>query len=260
VNLNGSDIYLSPGVPYTPFGTLPWFQTDVWGLRLKTGGNDWIRTPSTRPDEAITHRVAKYRFEGDDLKGEVRLTFHGVAAAWLRLKNHRADNTSRKQFLINELGQFIVAATDVQLVKEPLWEDPDRDLEIEYIVTLHGLSAVGKNRLMVSDYVFSFPEGHALDSLRRENPIYFNFPYITQDEILIDLPVDWKISSMPEPVDQRLNAADFTSSSRLRGHEIYISKQLAVKQILVVKEQYTEVRYLFKKADDARSEKIILER
>ena len=46
VTLDGKDLFLDPGTALAPFGTLPWAETDVSGLRLTKDGGDWVTTPS----------------------------------------------------------------------------------------------------------------------------------------------------------------------------------------------------------------------
>ncbi|HWW20280.1 MAG TPA: DUF3857 domain-containing protein, partial [Steroidobacteraceae bacterium] len=56
VRLDGKDLFLDPGLPFTPFGMLPWSESSVSGLRLEKGVGTWVFTPQSA---AADSRIAR---------------------------------------------------------------------------------------------------------------------------------------------------------------------------------------------------------
>ena len=54
VKVDGKDMFFDPGAEFTPFGMLPWMETNVAGLRLDKDGGKWIFT--TLPESDASSR------------------------------------------------------------------------------------------------------------------------------------------------------------------------------------------------------------
>src|SRR6266851_10436411 len=100
VKLNGKDVYLDPGVVFTPYGLLTWSETGVAGLRLDKDGGTWIQTTLPQASESRIERVGKLKLsETGDLEGKLTVTFIGLEAVYQRLEERHADEVARKKFL-----------------------------------------------------------------------------------------------------------------------------------------------------------------
>ena len=64
LELNGKDVYLDPGVAFTPFGLLAWSETGVAGLKLDKDGGSWIQTTLSQASESRSARreTEAYRY------------------------------------------------------------------------------------------------------------------------------------------------------------------------------------------------------
>ena len=60
--------------------------------------------------------------------------------------------------------------------------------------------------------LFSAQEKHLFDHADRVHPIYFEYPFERSDDVSIDLPVGWQISTIPQP--QKLDAKAIVYSLR----------------------------------------------
>jgi hypothetical protein len=56
VKVDGKDMFFDPGAEFTPFGMLPWMETNVAGLRLDKDGGKWIFTVSS----SATNEIPRY--------------------------------------------------------------------------------------------------------------------------------------------------------------------------------------------------------
>src|SRR5581483_3905146 len=100
VTVEGKDWFLDPGVPFTPFGLLPWYESAVQALRLDSDGGKWTTTQLPAPGDARIERKAQLKLEsGGTLAGKVTLRFTGLEGAWRRLQERNEDETERKAYL-----------------------------------------------------------------------------------------------------------------------------------------------------------------
>ena len=84
VNLGDKSVYLDPGVPFMPFGYLPWSETAVKGLRLNADGGQWVNTTVPASAESRVERKAAMKLESGTLEGKVTVTYTGLEASWRR--------------------------------------------------------------------------------------------------------------------------------------------------------------------------------
>src|SRR5581483_1038536 len=103
VKVDGKDLYLDPGIPFTPFGLLPWSETGVTGLRLDKEGGTFVTVPVPGPEDSRIERKAVFNFDRGSLQGTVTVTYTGLEASWRRLTERDEDDTDRRTFLKNDV-------------------------------------------------------------------------------------------------------------------------------------------------------------
>ncbi len=133
VKLNGKNIYCDPGAAFTPFGLLPWTETSVAGRRLDKDGGEWVQTdlPESSASRIVRTANLKLSAETGGLEGKLTLTFTGLEAMRRRTEERNQDDTERKIFLEDEVKQYIPAASEVELTKQPNWKSSDPSLVAE---------------------------------------------------------------------------------------------------------------------------------
>ena len=122
VTLDGKDLFLDPGTALVPFGTLPWWETEVSGLRITKDGGEWVTTPRSEPkNRARSESLLKLTSSGT-LEGKLTVTYTGQEAWWRRLEEHDEDDADRKQFLEEQIKADIPSGSEVELVNRPDWD------------------------------------------------------------------------------------------------------------------------------------------
>src|SRR5262249_23091867 len=107
---------------YAPYGLLPWYETEMQGLRLDKDGGEWIRMPQVQPSDARTDRRAELTLSDDGtLEGKVTVTFGGLEAMEYRTEARDDDDASRRTLLENVLKEEIPTGIDVELTNQPDW-------------------------------------------------------------------------------------------------------------------------------------------
>ena len=178
---------------------LPWLETGVTGLKLDKDGGTWLETSLPSSADSAIHRKASLKLsETGDLEGPLTVTYTGLEASQRRVEERLVDDAERKKFLEDEVKEAIPVACEVELTNQPDWKSSAPSLVAEYSLKVSGwISAAGKRALMPVG-LFSAPEKHLFDHSDRVHPIYFQFPFERADDISIDLPLGWQISTIPQ--------------------------------------------------------------
>ena len=116
----GKELYLDPGTQFAPFGSLPWAETAVLGLRLEKKGASWVHTPLPDRAESRVERKAAFKLTSSGaLEGNVTVTYSGAEALVRRLSERSADETERKQYLEEQLKTDVASGVLVELTEQP---------------------------------------------------------------------------------------------------------------------------------------------
>jgi hypothetical protein len=122
VKMNGKDVYFDPGSAFTPYGMLPWPETNSPGLRLDKDGGTWILTATPESGDSRIERKADLKLtEEGSLEGKLTVTYSGLEAASLRVEERNQDETTRKKLLEDQVRYTVPAAIEVELTNKPDW-------------------------------------------------------------------------------------------------------------------------------------------
>jgi hypothetical protein len=253
VKLNGQDVFFDPGAAFTPFGMLPWSETSVRGLKLDKQGGSWLYTSlPTSNDSSIKRKADLHITDTGDLEGKLTVTFTGLEASQRRVEQRLADDTERKKFLEDEVEASIPAACEVELTNKPDWKSSSDPLVAEFTVKVPGWMMGAGHRALVAMGLFSAPEKHLFDHAERVHPIYFTFPFQRVDEINLDLPLGWQISTLPPPQKLDAKAVVYTIDAKNNNGSLHLSRALNVDLLFLPMEHYSNLRHIFQlvKTDD----------
>jgi hypothetical protein len=246
VKLNGQDLYFDPGAKFTPYGMLPWMETDAAGLKLDKDGGKWILT--SLPDSASSkiERIGKLNLtDNGSLEGKLKVTYTGLAGLGRRTELRTEDDSTRKKYLEDEIKESIPVVAEVELTNKPNWDSSEGGLVAEFDLKVQGwASGAGKNALLPAS-LFGGQEKHLFEHAERIYPIYFRYPYRKVDDVEIDLPLGWKISNVPKPFDQDLKAAEFKLTVENQGTKLWIQREIRSDLVMVPKDLYPSLRGFF---------------
>jgi hypothetical protein len=245
VKLNGQDMYFDPGAAFVPFGMLPWSETGVTGLKLDKDGGTWVQTTLPPSADSLIRRKAELKFsEGGDLEGKLTVTYTGLEGTQRRVEERLADDTARKKYLEDEVKEWIPAACDVDLTNRPDWKSSD-PLMAEFNVKIPGWVAGAGKRALFTVGVFGGPEKHLFDHSERVHPIYFSFPFERDDDVSVDLPLGWQISSLPAPRDQTGHVVGYTMHAENDKGTLHLKRTLNMDVLLLEPKYYAALRSFY---------------
>jgi hypothetical protein len=260
VKLNGKDVFCDPGAFYAPFGIVPWTETGVKGLRLDKDGGSWINTSLPDPEVSQIRRQADLKVTDEgELQGKVTITFTGMEAVWRRIAERNEDAADRKKFLEDQIREYIPVGIDVDLTNNPDWSNAADNLVAEYDLKVPGwVSGAGK-RAMLPVGLFSNTEKHIFEHSDREHPVYFSYPFRKVDDVTLDLPLGWQVSSLPAPQKSDGHIISYSLSVRNDKGTLHLERQLDMNIVLLETKYYPALRSFFQTVRSGDEQQIVLQ-
>ncbi len=260
VKLNGKDVYFDPGAAFTPFGMLTWPETGTQGLRLDKDGGTWIRTTLPESSESKIARNAKLKLaDTGDLEGKLTITYTGLEAMYPRLENRNTDEVERKKVLEEALKEQIPAAAEVELTNKPDWSSAETPLVAEFDLKIPGWASNAGRRAVVPVGIFTAAEKRIFEHANRVHPIYFEYPFEKVDDVTIELPSGWRISSMPNAQNQDGHVVVYNLKVEDNKGTLHLTRKLSVDVLILEQKYYTALRNFFQVVRSGDEEQIVLQ-
>jgi hypothetical protein len=259
VKLDAKEIYLNPGSRFAPFGVLPWPETAVYALRLEKQGASWVRTPL--PDASISRIERKVNLQltsSGTLQGKATITYSGLEAVWRRQQERNEDDTDRKQFLEDDIQGDIPSGIEVKLTNSPVWDSSDPTLVAEYDLTVPGWAAPAGRRALLPVGLFGGGETHTFEHATRVHPIYFSFPYQHVDDVTIELPAGWQVTSAPRARSADLKAVAYDIETLTGIQSLHLKRRLTINLALTDVKSYDALRGFFQTVKTGDEEQVVL--
>jgi hypothetical protein len=260
VKLNGKELYFDPGSKFVPYGLLPWQETSVKGMKLDKEGGSWIQSPY--PDSAASQiqRTANLKLSEDGtLEGTVKLTYTGLEAWSRRLEERNEDDPARKKYLEDTLKGYVPAAMEADLTNQPDWKSTDPPLVAEFHVKIPGwVSSAGRHALLPVG-IFDATEKQVFNHADRVYPICFDFPFQKKDDVTVEMPNGWVVSSVPAAEDKDAKAAEYILKVEDKKNEVHITRTLRSDLFVVPKETYSALRTFFQVVRSGDDQQIVLQ-
>ena len=246
VKLNGKDRYFDPGGAFAPFGLLEWPETGVAGLRLDKDGGTWIQTTLPEASESRIERVGKLKLsDAGDLEGKLTVTYIGLEAMYHRLDERHADQVERKKFLEERVTSQIGGAAEAELINQPDWNNSETPLIAEFDVKIPGWASNAGKRVMIPAAIFTTAEKGLFEHANRVHPIYFEYPHQKLDDISIELPPGWQVSSVPSPQERDAKAALYSLKVEQSQGSLRLTRKLTIDFLLLEPKFYPVLRSFF---------------
>lgn len=260
VKLNGRDVYLDPGTPFTPFGLLPWNETAVSALRLDQNGGTWVEIPLPPPTDARVERKASLTLiPGGTLEGKLTMTYTGLEASWRRFNQRNEDATNRIEFLENDVQSDVPSGIEVKLTNTPDWAGFETPLVAEFDLKIPGWAARAGQRALLAVGLFGGSEKRKFEHAARVHPLYFTFPYQHLDDVTIELPPGWQVSSVPKARANDITVAKYNMTTQADGGSLKIKRELTSSMLLVQTKFYGQVRDFFQNVRAGDEDQAVLQ-
>jgi hypothetical protein len=260
VKLNGKDLFLDPGGAFTPFGMLRWDETAVSGLKLDKDGGSWVQTSLPESSASQIQRKADLKLTlGGDLEGKLIVTFTGLEGLRRRVDERNEDDTGRKKALEDEVKSYIPVGSEVELTKQPDWASSEIPLVAEFSLKVPGWAILSGHHALFPVGIFGGTEKHVFEHSERINPIYFEFPSQELDEVTVQVPAGWQISSLPKPQDQNLRVVGYAVSAENNKDALHLTRKLDINILTLETKYYSPLRSFFQIVRAGDEQQIVLQ-
>ncbi len=260
VKLDGKDFYCDPGSKFAPFGLMPWEETFVKGLRLDKDGGTWVDTSMPQSSQSKIERKADLKLNEDgSLSGTLTITFSGLEALSRRNDWRDQDETARKKFLEDQVREYIPVGIDVELKNKPEWSVAAPTLVAVYDLKVPGWASAAGRRALLPFGLFSATEKQLFDHTNRVHPLYFEYPFQKEDEVTIQLPLGWQVSSVPKDLNQDAKAAVYVRKVQDDKGTLHLRRVLRSELLMVEAKYYPALRAFFQNVRTGDEEQIIVQ-
>ena len=261
VKLEGKDIFCDPGSKFAPFGILSWEETFVKGLRLNKDGGGWVDTSLPRSEESKIERKAELKMNEEDgvLSGKLTVTFSGLEALWRRNEMRYQDETERKKFLEDQVREYIPTGIDVELTNHPEWETASPTLVATYDLKVPGWASAAGRRALLPFGLFSASEKQLFDHTNRVHPVYFQYPFEKADDVTIQLPLGWQVSSLPKELTKDGKIVLYVRKAEDEKGTLHLTRVLRSDLLMIDAKNYPALRNFYQIVRTGDEEQIILQ-
>jgi len=209
----GHLLIFDPTNDVVPFGQIPYYEQDNYGLLVGEQGGELIHMPLSPPEANGVVRNARLKLLPDGtLQGEIEERYTGWNAMLGReFLQHETENDRKKiieRLVANSLGNF-------QLDKYELVNanDIDQDLIIKFNFSApHYAKNAGQMRL-VRPRVLGELAGPWDANKPRHYAYEFRAPFLDRDIVEISLPEGFKVDELPDPAKVAFPFAEYTSKT-----------------------------------------------
>src|SRR6185369_11412691 len=88
----------NPGTKFAPFGTLLWYEEDVWSLLVGDAKSSWEQIPPSDATKTVSRRTGKFKLlEDGTLEGAAAIELNGQEALTYRMENYDKSDSKREE-------------------------------------------------------------------------------------------------------------------------------------------------------------------
>jgi hypothetical protein len=217
---------------------------------------------TTMPESAESRIVRKADLkmsEDGTLSGKVQVTFSGLEALSRRLETRHEDDTDRKKYLEDQVREYVPVGIDVDLTNKPDWSTSAPTLVAEYDLKVPGWASSAGHRAIVPVGLFDASEKQLFEHTARVHPVYFHYPFEKEDEITIQLPLSWQVTSLPKPILQDKKALVYTLKVENDKGALHVSRTLKQDMVFVEAKLYPTLRAIYQLVRTGDEEQVMVQ-
>jgi hypothetical protein len=256
------DYFLDPGASLCPFGTLPWYETSITGMRPTKQGAVFMKVPVADGADSAVARRAQLKLDESDgsMSGTLYVSYTGQNALARRRDALNEDETGKNKIITDEVKSWFPANAKFDLTAVTGWDKPDSPLQVEGKLTLPGVAESVGRRVLLPLGLYEAGRPQIFQTASRKQDIYFHFPYAEQDDITLQVPQGWHAEALPAPaVISPGGQLRYEISAKQEGDALHVQRKLIVGGILYPADSYGAVRKFFGSAKEGDETQLVLQ-
>ena len=112
---------------------------------------------------------------------------------------------------------------------------------------------------MIPAAIFTAAEKGGFEHANRVQPIYFEYPHEKADDVTIELPPGWQVSSVPPPQDRNGKVMVYSLKVEQSPGTLRLTRKLTIDVLLVQQKYYTALRNFFQAVRTSDGIQVVLQ-
>ncbi len=199
VEVDGEWRFYDPGLPYLEKGMLYWPEEGVQALLAEKGGPHWLETPFSSPERTAARRTAKMKLLSDGtLEGVVTQTYSGHFGV-SRKNNYDGLSEKERSERVETLVRNRLSTAELSDIQVENADSVDGAFAYSYKVRVPGYAVRTGKRMFLQPSFFERGAPSVFSAGERRHDIYFNYSWIEEDRVTIELPEGFVLSNVASP-------------------------------------------------------------
>jgi hypothetical protein len=234
-------LIFDPTDPYTSLGELRGSLQDSYALLVADSHGELIHTPLLAPDTNLLTRTGHFKLTADGaLSGEIVEGRCGDHAWQERMALIHADQQERAQRIERRLSRslkgFTLEKTDIQQL-----DQIQQKLVISLTLNDPGYGQVRGPLMLVRPRVLG-EKGFVLERKARQYPFQFERTSRETDTFEIELPKEYAVEDVPDPVQVDAGFASYQSKVEVEGSKVRYSREFVRRDVWIGPEHTEDLR------------------
>jgi Domain of Unknown Function with PDB structure (DUF3857)/Transglutaminase-like superfamily len=259
VNIDGKDEYFDPGSRYCPYQHLVWKHTMADGIRQTDGGVDFFHAPNEPYTFSRTQRVANLAIDQQGaVTGTITMTYMGDIGIRWRQRLLEGDAASLENEIRASVERLMPPGLEIKVTGIDRTLDYEQPLVANFEVKGTLGSSTGKRVLLPGD-IFVANAKPSFPHEKRDIPVYFEFPRMTQDAVRIKFPETLKVESLPVTDKSSFEkSAAYALTTESTPTSFTIRRNYILGEIVYTPDQYASLRAFYAKMENKDQETVVL--
>jgi hypothetical protein len=155
--------------------------------------------------------------------------------------------------------EYIPAGIDVELTNQPEWNAASPTLAAVYDLKVPGWASAAGRRALLPFGLFSASEKQLFEHTNRVHAVYFQYPFEKADEVTIQLPLGWQVSSVPKEVTHDAKVALYIRKVADDKGTLHLTRVLRSSLLMVEAKYYPALRNFYQAVRTGDEEQIIVQ-
>jgi hypothetical protein len=241
----GRLLIFDPTNDFVPFGQIPPYEQDNYGLLVGEQGGELIHMPLSPPESNGINRTAKLTLLPDGtLQGDVEETYAGFNAMLGRMFLQNESENERKKSIERLIGSSLgnFQLDHYELINA---SDIDQNLIIRFKFSAAHYAKNAGTMLLVRPRVLGEVAGQWDPNKPRHYAYDFRAPFLDRDTVEIALPDGFLVDELPDPAKATFPFAEYVSKTESSGGTLKYTREYKQLATQVQMEHIDELKKFF---------------
>ncbi|UCD36757.1 MAG: DUF3857 domain-containing transglutaminase family protein [Fidelibacterota bacterium] len=254
----GDMLFLDTAHPYCPNGLLPPNDLTNQGLVIDEGRPRYVNIPRPRTVSMFHARTMRAEIDAEGrLKASTMLRFDGYRN--LIYRDKLADHTDAEKFIRAAILEDIEnAAVDTfSIFTGDMKAIP---LTVNLSFTVENFAEVIGEKIYFSPALFHKHMANIFQAENRSYPIEYPFPYMNTEEVVYQLPENYRIQELPKWNSFSVDGQEYERLIYRADNTLHYARQHRVKDIYYPASNYQHLKDFYTRMVDSDRDLVVLAR